>query len=83
MNVSVGGSDTHPTVGLGRFIRDSNFLSHNHQRDYSWTHEYVIAFLHDIEEAKKNPMPNLLLRIDGFYKDSASSSESVGRPTTA
>jgi hypothetical protein len=43
-----------PTVGLGRFIRESIFIVPTHQRDYSWTHEYVNAFLRDIEEAKKN-----------------------------
>jgi len=41
-----------PTVGLGRFIKESRFVVPSHQRDYSWTAEdYVQAFLVDIEEA--------------------------------
>jgi uncharacterized protein with ParB-like and HNH nuclease domain len=44
----------NPTTGLGRFIRESQFVVPTHQRDYSWTDEYVTAFLRDIEEAKKN-----------------------------
>lgn len=40
-----------PTVGLGRFIKESSFLVPTHQRDYSWTDSYVTAFLRDIEEA--------------------------------
>ena len=43
-----------PTVGLGRFIKESRFLVPNHQRDYSWTAVYVRAFLRDIEEALNN-----------------------------
>ena len=43
-------SDT-PTVGLGRFIKESRFVVPSHQRDYSWTEEYVSEFLRDIEEA--------------------------------
>jgi hypothetical protein len=51
--MSVSSADT-PTVGLGQFIRESRFVVPTHQRDYSWTDE-VTVFLHDIEEAKKNP----------------------------
>jgi uncharacterized protein with ParB-like and HNH nuclease domain len=42
-----------PTVGLGRFIKESRFLVPTHQRDFSWTDQYVIAFLKDIEDALK------------------------------
>lgn len=40
-----------PTVGLGRFIQGSQFVVPSHQRDYSWTEEYVQEFLRDIDEA--------------------------------
>jgi hypothetical protein len=42
-----------PTVGLGRFIKESRFVVPTHQRDFSWTNIYVGAFLRDIEDAKK------------------------------
>lgn len=42
-----------PTVGLGRFVKESRFLVPTHQRDFSWTDVYVNAFLRDVEEAKK------------------------------
>jgi uncharacterized protein DUF262/uncharacterized protein DUF1524 len=42
-----------PTLGLGRFIKDSRFFVPSHQRDFSWTDIYVSAFLRDIEEALK------------------------------
>jgi hypothetical protein len=48
MTIPLSGS---PTVGLGRFIKESRFIVPSHQRDYSWTDEYVTAFLRDIEEA--------------------------------
>ena len=41
----------NPTVGLGRFIKESRFVIPSHQRDYSWTEEYVKEFVRDIEEA--------------------------------
>lgn len=40
-----------PAVGLGRFIQISQFVVPSHQREYSWTKEYVQEFLRDIEEA--------------------------------
>jgi hypothetical protein len=43
-------SDT-PTVGLGRFIKESRFIVPSHQRDFSWTDIYVNAFLRDVEDA--------------------------------
>ena len=43
-----------PTVGLGRFIKESRFIVPSHQRDFSWTDLYVITFLRDIEEALRN-----------------------------
>jgi hypothetical protein len=43
-------SDT-PTVGLGRFIKESRFIVPSHQRDYSWIQDYVEEFIRDIEEA--------------------------------
>ena len=42
-----------PTVGLGRFIKESRFIVPPHQRDFSWTDIYVNAFIRDIEEAHK------------------------------
>jgi hypothetical protein len=50
--MSIPLADT-PTVGLGRFIKESRFVVPTHQRDFSWTDVYVSAFLRDIEEAKK------------------------------
>lgn len=44
-------SSGSPTVGLGRFIKESRFVVPSHQRDYSWTGEYVREFVRDIEEA--------------------------------
>lgn len=44
-----------PTVGLGRFIKESRFIVPSHQRDYSWTDVNVNTFLKDVEEARKNP----------------------------
>ena len=41
----------NPTVGLGRFIKDSRFVVPSHQRDYSWNQEHVSEFVRDIEEA--------------------------------
>ncbi|MDE2361188.1 MAG: DUF262 domain-containing protein [Hyphomicrobiales bacterium] len=46
-------SDT-PTVGLGQFIKEVRFTVPSHQRDYSWTEEYVKQFLDDIENAVKD-----------------------------
>lgn len=40
-----------PTIGLGRFIKENHVIVPSHQRDYSWTEEYVSEFMHDIEEA--------------------------------
>jgi hypothetical protein len=42
-----------PTVGLGRFIKESRFVVPTHQRDFSWTDVYVTAFMKDVEEALK------------------------------
>jgi hypothetical protein len=42
-----------PTVGLGRFIKESRFVVPTHQRDFSWTNVYVTAFMKDVEEALK------------------------------
>jgi len=42
-----------PTLGLGRFIKESRYLVPSHQRDFSWTDVYVTAFIRDIEEAKR------------------------------
>lgn len=39
------------TVGLGRFIKEGRFVVPSHQRDYSWTSEYVKVFIENIEEA--------------------------------
>jgi hypothetical protein len=36
---------------LGRFIKESRFTVPSHQRDYSWTKEYVQEFIRDIEDA--------------------------------
>lgn len=47
MTASLG----NPTVGLGRFIKESLFTVPSHQRDYSWTDEYVREFTKDIEDA--------------------------------
>lgn len=44
-------SSGSPTVGLGRFIKESRFIVPSHQRDYSWTNEYVREFIRDIEDA--------------------------------
>lgn len=41
-----------PTVGLGRLIQDNSFFVPRHQRDYSWTIEFVNHFLDDIEKAQ-------------------------------
>jgi len=41
----------NPTVGLGRFIKESRFIVPSHQRDYSWTNDYVREFIQDIEDA--------------------------------
>lgn len=38
--MTVTSADT-PTVGLGKFIRESRFVVPTHQRDYSWTDEYA------------------------------------------
>lgn len=40
-----------PTAGLGRFIKEGRFIVPSHQRDYSWTPEYVRVFIENIEEA--------------------------------
>ncbi len=40
-----------PTIGLGRYIRETRFKVPPHQRDYSWTTEYVETFLEDIQAA--------------------------------
>jgi uncharacterized protein DUF262/uncharacterized protein DUF1524 len=50
MNIPLPLADT-PTVGLGRFIKESRFVVPTHQRDFSWTDVYVNAFLKDIEDA--------------------------------
>lgn len=50
--MSIPLADT-PTVGLGRFIKESRFTVPTHQRDFSWTDVYVNAFLKDIEDALK------------------------------
>jgi hypothetical protein len=42
-----------PTVGLGQYITIGRFVVPTHQRDYSWTNDYVTEFLRDIEEAMK------------------------------
>jgi hypothetical protein len=44
---------TTPTVGLGQYITISRFLVPTHQRDYSWTDDYVSEFIRDVEEALK------------------------------
>ncbi len=44
-------SSGNPTVSLGRFIKESRFTVPGHQRDYSWTSDYVDKFIDDIEEA--------------------------------
>jgi hypothetical protein len=41
-----------PTVGLGRFIKESRFRVPGHQRDYSWIEDYVREFVDDIEKAE-------------------------------
>lgn len=46
-------SSETPTIGLGRFISETQFTVPNHQRDFSWTDENVNAFLHDVEEARQ------------------------------
>jgi len=61
-------SDT-PTVGLGRFIKESRFIVPTHQRDYSWTDAYVTAFLHDIEDALKNNSALYFCGLMGIYKN--------------
>jgi hypothetical protein len=38
-----------PTVGLGRFVKESRFRVPSHQRDYSWIEDYVREFIDDIE----------------------------------
>lgn len=48
--MSIPLADT-PTVGLGRFIKESRFEVPTHQRDFSWTDVYVTAFLRDVEDA--------------------------------
>jgi hypothetical protein len=42
-----------PTPGLGRFIKEGRFSVPTHQREYSWTEEYVKQFLDDIIHAKE------------------------------
>lgn len=55
MSTATSGS---PTVGLGRFIKENRFLVPSHQRDYSWTTEYVKVFLSDIEDAVASKRDN-------------------------
>jgi hypothetical protein len=50
--MSIPLADT-PTVGLGRFIKESRFIVPTHQRDFSWTETYVNTFIKDIEDANK------------------------------
>src|ERR1043165_1021488 len=40
-----------PTVGLGQFIKEVRFKVPSHQRNYSWTEEYVKQFIDDITDA--------------------------------
>ena len=48
--MSIPLSDT-PTVGLGQFIKENRFNVPSHQRDYSWSEDYVKQFVDDIETA--------------------------------
>ena len=55
MSTATSGS---PTVGLGLFIKQNRFIVPSHQRDYSWTPEYVKEFLKDIEDARSDGREN-------------------------
>lgn len=50
-------SDT-PTIGLGQFLKEARFFVPSHQRDYSWTEEYVKQFIDDVVDAldRKNDL---------------------------
>ena len=59
-----------PTVGLGRFIKENRFVVPSHQRDYSWTSEYVREFLKDIEDAVAHNRENYFCGLMVFTEDS-------------
>ena len=67
MNTSSSGS---PTIGLGRFIKESRFIVPSHQRDYSWTKEYVQEFVRDIEDAMSSRRPNYFCGLMVFTSQS-------------
>ena len=46
-----------PTIGLGRFISETQFLVPNHQRDFSWGSDHVKEFLEDVEDARSKGRP--------------------------
>ncbi|HEY0919758.1 DUF262 domain-containing protein [Devosia sp.] len=41
-----------PTIGLGQLIQERSFFVPRHQRDYSWTIDFVNHFLEDVERAQ-------------------------------
>ena len=59
-----------PTVGLGRFIKENRFLVPSHQRDFSWTSEYVREFFKDIEDAVEFGRANYFCGLMVFTTDS-------------
>ena len=59
-----------PTVGLGRFIKENRFVVPSHQRDFSWTLEYVREFLKDIEDAVALNRTNYFCGLMVFTSDS-------------
>ena len=67
MNTAAPGS---PTVGLGRFIKENRFIVPSHQRDFSWTAEYVREFLKDIEDAVSLDRVNYFCGLMVFTSDS-------------
>lgn len=67
MNTAAPGS---PTVGLGRFIKENRFVVPSHQRDFSWTLEYVREFLKDIEDAVSLNRTNYFCGLMVFTSDS-------------
>jgi hypothetical protein len=61
-----------PTVGLGRFIKESRFVVPTHQRDFSWTDVYVNAFLKDVEDALKKKSDIYFCGLMVFTRSSSS-----------
>lgn len=61
-----------PTVGLGQYITISRFMVPTHQRDYSWTDDYVSEFIRDVEEAMRRGTTLYFCGLMVFTKTSSS-----------